>query len=88
MRISSAQSPKPTVLILVLVEDGLGGQGKSAYRVHNRNVLILVLVEDGLGVIIEKYIKLNDIKVLILVLVEDGLGGVIPNGNPMNVGKS
>ncbi len=38
-----------TVLILVLVEDGLGA-GEVVYdKAENRLVLILVLVEDGLG---------------------------------------
>ena len=36
------------VLILVLVEDGLGGD-KGGFIEHEANVLILVLVEDGLG---------------------------------------
>ena len=37
------------VLILVLVEDGLGGHRRYHTR-RDGNVLILVLVEDGLGV--------------------------------------
>ena len=37
------------VLILVLVEDGLGGNRKTAHG-YIQLVLILVLVEDGLGV--------------------------------------
>ena len=37
------------VLILVLVEDGLGAD-KVARIIKNLGVLILVLVEDGLGV--------------------------------------
>ena len=37
-----------TVLILVLVEDGLG-VAQTFYRTVLFNVLILVLVEDGLG---------------------------------------
>ena len=37
------------VLILVLVEDGLGDSSQLPKDVKKRNVLILVLVEDGLG---------------------------------------
>ena len=37
------------VLILVLVEDGLGGNLYRCRRRRPRVVLILVLVEDGLG---------------------------------------
>ena len=40
-----------TVLILVLVEDGLGGGGCFGERHRDPEVLILVLVEDGLGAI-------------------------------------
>ena len=44
------------VLILVLVEDGLGGQGvHPIILTYAVEVLILVLVEDGLGVIINGY---------------------------------
>ena len=60
------------VLILVLVEDGLGGQRYAASS-KNATVLILVLVEDGLGVKTWK-ITIHGFGVLILVLVEDGLG--------------
>ena len=38
-----------SVLILVLVEDGLGALVLSAAKAAGRTVLILVLVEDGLG---------------------------------------
>ena len=38
-----------TVLILVLVEDGLGEAQKKASQAALDEVLILVLVEDGLG---------------------------------------
>ena len=38
------------VLILVLVEDGLGAHFKYANPKEKQGVLILVLVEDGLGV--------------------------------------
>ena len=41
------------VLILVLVEDGLGAMSKSILS-EKIYVLILVLVEDGLGVILTK----------------------------------
>ena len=37
------------VLILVLVEDGLGGSAQGAVSSNVAQVLILVLVEDGLG---------------------------------------
>ena len=37
------------VLILVLVEDGLGGCEKKSKQNRSKRVLILVLVEDGLG---------------------------------------
>ena len=37
------------VLILVLVEDGLGECLESATGIKKERVLILVLVEDGLG---------------------------------------
>ncbi len=63
---------KEVVLILVLVEDGLGVWLRARIR-QRRSVLILVLVEDGLGVLhINKQVHIN--LVLILVLVEDGLG--------------
>ena len=48
------------------MEDGLGGQGKSAYRVHNRNVLILVLVEDGLG---EQLLKVSVSETVITIFL-------------------
>ena len=38
------------VLILVLVEDGLGANSEPAKPTKANSVLILVLVEDGLGV--------------------------------------
>ena len=38
------------VLILVLVEDGLGAYGNGGIIHNPPTVLILVLVEDGLGV--------------------------------------
>ena len=40
---------KEEVLILVLVEDGLGDPNESYWRTYEKEVLILVLVEDGLG---------------------------------------
>ena len=40
----------PRVLILVLMEDGLGEPGKNTHPVTIDQVLILVLMEDGLGV--------------------------------------
>ena len=66
-------TPLP-VLILVLVEDGLG-EGEELYENRSFNkVLILVLVEDGLGVDAEIENAPQQSIVLILVLVEDGLG--------------
>ena len=62
------------VLILVLVEDGLGEAASQAALDELFGVLILVLVEDGLGVLL-KVIDKKYKDVLILVLVEDGLGG-------------
>ena len=61
------------VLILVLVEDGLGVSENVVDWWSSPLVLILVLVEDGLGVDILMPKKINKGKVLILVLVEDGL---------------
>ena len=61
------------VLILVLVEDGLGVSVKTLFD-NVDTVLILVLVEDGLGECKHIYKKFY-CRVLILVLVEDGLGG-------------
>ena len=63
-----------SVLILVLVEDGLGVYLSALSIVLYAVVLILVLVEDGLGALkSRRYETLRE--VLILVLVEDGLGG-------------
>ena len=49
------------VLILVLMEDTLGGCRRQWQRVHGITVLILVLMEDTLGerrqLVIDKYIK-------------------------------
>ena len=42
-----------TVLILVLVEDGLGDLNTLQKLTLSKTVLILVLVEDGLGVLME-----------------------------------
>ncbi len=64
---------RSTVLILVLVEDGLGARLASAND-KRYVVLILVLVEDGLGATKIGSFK-HSLEVLILVLVEDGLGG-------------
>ena len=63
-----------TVLILVLVEDGLWLTcRKSSVRFVTSEVLILVLVEDGLWPHLPKWWKQQTAWVLILVLVEDGL---------------
>ena len=65
-----------SVLILVLVEDGLGALVLSAAKAAGRTVLILVLMEDGLGVFPDKSFREMVVPVvLILVLMEDGLGG-------------
>ena len=62
------------VLILVLVEDGLGAAAVAAEYKARDGVLILVLVEDGLGETLKgRHITWLS-PVLILVLVEDGLG--------------
>ena len=61
------------VLILVLVEDGLGAVWDVQVRRFG-TVLILVLVEDGLGAHQQWKQILHSTRVLILVLVEDGLG--------------
>ena len=72
---SGSYSYHSPVLILVLVEDGLGGGDPFSQKNSDSLVLILVLVEDGLGeAAIESLNKYHE-KVLILVLVEDGLGG-------------
>ena len=62
----------PAVLILVLVEDGLGASRFQLFE-NSKPVLILVLVEDGLGAFV-KVPSTSTKTVLILVLVEDGLG--------------
>ncbi len=63
------------VLILVLVEDGLGESVQtSPIPMDYWVVLILVLVEDGLGACLFRVHDTLESPVLILVLVEDGLG--------------
>ena len=66
--------PSYKVLILVLVEDGLGELKRQSSENWVAKVLILVLVEDGLGVRSAYLKELEALNVLILVLVEDGLG--------------
>ena len=61
------------VLILVLVEDGLGDLAALPNTTTPKRVLILVLVEDGLGAPNQGRMIFFAL-VLILVLVEDGLG--------------
>ena len=62
------------VLILVCVEDGVGGLGEgNKGGVHP--VLILVCVEDGVGAPVIGTIYIGKHAVLILVCVEDGVGG-------------
>ena len=63
-----------TVLILVLVEDGLGAAFLFSLHSLFLFVLILVLVEDGLGDAALTVKGASFTTVLILVLVEDGLG--------------
>ena len=66
------------VLILVLVEDGLGVQNLKVWANTGKvSVLILVLVEDGLGVCGIPGHRESSLLVLILVLVEDGLGAIL-----------
>ena len=60
------------VLILVLMEDGLG-PWEDLTKWANETVLILVLMEDGLGQKNNNPIA-EALHVLILVLMEDGLG--------------
>ena len=69
-------SLKVKVLILVLVEDGLGEDIKIYWSNSQLWVLILVLVEDGLGAA-KRLFNETVSTVLILVLVEDGLGGPV-----------
>ena len=71
------------VLILVLVEDGLG-ENRNFNKTPAFLVLILVLVEDGLGAICILQSSASQQVVLILVLVEDGLG---VQSRPVDVGK-
>ena len=61
------------VLILVLMEDTLGG-GLISISMQAHFVLILVLMEDTLGVRKLRLQRLLSQKVLILVLMEDTLG--------------
>ena len=63
------------VLILVLMEDTLGGKDAEV-KTFEKAVLILVLMEDTLGAaIINEYNKVRC--VLILVLMEDTLGVIL-----------
>ena len=61
------------VLILVLMEYGLGAVTVTLVKVERDEVLILVLMEYGLGDIREEYDNERS-PVLILVLMEYGLG--------------
>ena len=49
--------PKLPVLILVLVEDGLGACNEATFGDGSPKVLILVLVEDGLGALTNQQAK-------------------------------
>ena len=71
------------VLILVLVEDGLGARDHPRSYGKSR-VLILVLVEDGLGEF-KKHIQGKSPLVLILVFVGDGLGVAVNVDGQNNV---
>ena len=64
---------KCTVLILVLVDVGLGHAATEAEDLATEGVLILVLVDVGLGRRVEIYPR-SRMRVLILVLVDVGLG--------------
>ena len=44
------------VLILVVLEDGLGDQLRRQSRAEGHSVLILIVLEDGLGVNGENYL--------------------------------
>ena len=61
------------VLILVLLDDGLGLQ-IDLWATYDRFVLILVLLDDGLGPTTNIGEQRNVPTVLILVLLDDGLG--------------
>ena len=65
-----------TVLILVLLEDGLGVRNNLPIK-RIVKVLILVLLEDGLGDYSFADTTLEAQNVLILVLLEDGLGDYV-----------
>ena len=63
-----------TVLILVLMEDGLRVSAMVDISLRGTSVLILVLMEDGLR---DRNVSSSNIQVLVLILVlmEDGLRG-------------
>ena len=61
------------VLILVLLDDGLGPSWKLVHK-ELRSVLILVLLDDGLGHCMKCNLRCKERTVLILVLLDDGLG--------------
>ena len=69
-----AQGGVKKVLILVVVEDGLGELFGFSVSSKQYEVLILVVVEDGLGVNANVNLVDSFGDVLILVVVEDGLG--------------
>ena len=62
-----------TVLILVLVDNGLGRDVEALWSLDIA-VLILVLVDNGLGLDGSKPVPTLLLRVLILVLVDNGLG--------------
>ena len=62
------------VLILVVLEDGLGECWCYFYLIWSSAVLILVVLEDGLGGGSGSVSRWRQHMVLILVVLEDGLG--------------
>ena len=71
--VNGTQTAQNTVLILIVVEDGLVQYETRLYTKSLLGVLILIVVEDGL-VLLLKWNVMKEIKyVLILIVVEDGL---------------
>ena len=87
-RVEGRNHGEKRVLILVLVEDGLGDALLATASDEDKAVLILVLVEDGLGGVALKYKDADDGGVLILVLVEDGLGVIKTTHNSCRTSRS
>ncbi len=72
LRVEEPDGTFAHVLILVLMEHGLGVVSLKTKKIMQK-VLILVLMEHGLGATNQIYILENQL-VLILVLMEHGLG--------------